>query len=98
MAVPAHDQRDFEFATKYKLPILPVIQSDETDSDTLGQATVEKNILINSNEFDGLDFDQAFQAIEKKLKNWTAAIERLTLDLEIGEFQGKDIGVHLFRY
>ena len=66
MAVPAHDQRDFEFATKYKLPILPVIQSDETDSDTLDQATVEKNILINSDEFDGLDFDQAFQAIEKK--------------------------------
>ena len=68
MAVPAHDQRDFEFATKYDLPILPVIQNDDEVGENLIQATLEKNVLINSDEFDGLDFNQAFQAIEKKAK------------------------------
>ncbi len=91
MAVPAHDQRDFEFATKYKLPILPVIQSDETDSDTLDQATVEENILINSNEFDGLDFDQAFQAIEKKA-------EKLDCGHRETNFRLRDWGVSRQRY
>jgi leucyl-tRNA synthetase len=91
MAVPAHDQRDFEFATKYKLPILPVIQNNEENVDGLVQATVEKNVLINSGEFDGLDFDQAFQAIEKKAK-----------DLDCGyretNFRLRDWGVSRQRY
>ena len=65
MAVPAHDQRDFEFATKYKLPILPVIKNSH-DEVKIQEATIEKNILINSGEFDGLNFDDAFHAIEKK--------------------------------
>ena len=65
MAVPAHDQRDFEFATKYKLPILPVIKNSH-DEVKIQEATIEKNVLINSGEFDGLNFDDAFQAIEKK--------------------------------
>ncbi len=65
MAVPAHDQRDFEFATKYKLPILPVIKNSH-DEVKIQEATIEKNVLINSGEFDGLNFDKAFQAIEKK--------------------------------
>ena len=65
MAVPAHDQRDFEFATKYKLPILPVIKNSH-DEVKNQEATIEKNILINSGEFDGLNFDDAFHAIEKK--------------------------------
>ena len=65
MGVPAHDQRDFEFATKYKLPILPVIKNSH-DEVKIQEATIEKNILINSGEFDGLNFDDAFQAIEKK--------------------------------
>ena len=91
MAVPAHDQRDFEFARKYKLPILPVIQTDETDSDTLDQASVEKNILINSDEFDGLDFDQAFQAIEKKA-------EELDCGYRETNFRLRDWGVSRQRY
>ena len=91
MAVPAHDQRDFEFARKYKLPILPVIQTDETDSDTLDQASVEKNILINSDEFDGLDFDQAFQAIEKKA-------EELDCGHRETNFRLRDWGVSRQRY
>ena len=67
MAVPAHDQRDFEFATKYNLPILRVIQIDR-DAEDPEEAISEKNVLINSGEFDGLSFDGAFLAIEEKAK------------------------------
>ena len=67
MAVPAHDQRDFEFATKYNLPILRVIQNDR-DAEDPKEAISEKNVLINSGEFDGLSFDEAFLAIEEKAK------------------------------
>ena len=67
MAVPAHDQRDFEFATKYNLPILRVIQND-SDAENPEEAISEKNVLINSGEFDGLSFDGAFLAIEEKAK------------------------------
>jgi leucyl-tRNA synthetase len=65
MAVPAHDQRDFEFAQKYQLPIQQVIAADDID---LSQAAAtEKGPLINSGEFDGLNFDEAFTAIADKL-------------------------------
>ena len=67
MAVPAHDQRDFEFATKYNLPILRVIQNDR-DAEDPEEAISEKNVLINSGEFDGLSFDEAFLAIEDKAR------------------------------
>jgi len=65
MAVPAHDQRDFEFAQRYQLPIQQVIAADDID---LSQAAAtEKGPLINSGEFDGLNFDEAFSAIADKL-------------------------------
>ena len=68
MAVPAHDQRDWEFAQKYGLPIKQVIApaSDEA-CDLSAAAYTEKGRLINSGEFDGLDFSEAFTAIEAKL-------------------------------
>jgi leucyl-tRNA synthetase len=68
MAVPAHDQRDWEFAQKYGLPIKQVIApaSDEA-CDLSAAAYTEKGRLINSGEFDGLDFNEAFTAIEAKL-------------------------------
>lgn len=65
MSVPGHDQRDWEFATKYKLPILQVI--DGQDADISESAYTSKGLLINSGEFDGLDFNQAFDAIADKL-------------------------------
>lgn len=70
MAVPGHDQRDYEFARKYGLPIHQVIRpaTDEQVCDLSEQAYVEKGILINSGKFDGLDFQQAFEAIESELK------------------------------
>jgi len=57
MGVPAHDQRDFEFATKYNLPIVPVIKpkDDEIDIENLDRAFEAEGIMINSGPFDGLD-------------------------------------------
>ena len=66
MSVPGHDQRDYEFATKYSLDITQVIAGQEED-DIAKAAIIEKGVLINSGEFDGLDFDAAFTAISDKL-------------------------------
>ncbi|MGH1448919.1 MAG: leucine--tRNA ligase [Pseudomonadaceae bacterium] len=65
MAVPAHDERDFHFATQYGLPIKPVVRTsagDETPA-PWQDAYGEKGELINSEEFDGLDFSSALVAI-----------------------------------
>jgi leucyl-tRNA synthetase len=62
MAVPAHDQRDFEFAQKYGLEINQVIATPE-DFDISKEAFTEKGKLINSGEFDGLNFNKAFKSI-----------------------------------
>ncbi|MGB5853823.1 MAG: leucine--tRNA ligase [Oceanisphaera sp.] len=73
MSVPAHDQRDYEFATQYGLEITPVIKpADGSELDISTEAYTEQGILFNSGEFDGLDFKAAFNAIadtltEKKL-------------------------------
>ena len=65
MAVPGHDQRDWEFAKKYGLEIKQVIKPASPNSfcDLKEAAYVEKGILINSGEFDGHDFESAFEAI-----------------------------------
>ena len=69
MAVPAHDQRDYEFALKYNLPISQVIapQNGET-IDLTKAAFTEKGVLVNSGEYDGLDFNAAFDAIASTLE------------------------------
>ena len=68
MAVPAHDQRDFEFAKKYNLAIEQVIApSDGADGDVDEAAYLEKGTLVNSGEFTGLDYEAAFNAIAAKL-------------------------------
>ncbi len=71
MAVPGHDQRDWEFATQYGLPIEQVIEpdSDEHSCDIKQQAFTEKGRLLNSGEFTGLTSEQAFGAIAEKLEN-----------------------------
>ena len=66
MSVPGHDQRDWEFATKYGLEIKQVITATN-DQDIGSAAILDKNTLINSGEFDGLGFDDAFKAIADKL-------------------------------
>ncbi|MCK7631286.1 leucine--tRNA ligase [Shewanella sp. JNE10-2] len=67
MSVPGHDQRDFEFAKKYGLAIEAVIKPVDGEVDISEAAYTEKGILFNSGEFDGLDFDAAFNAIANKL-------------------------------
>ena len=69
MSVPGHDQRDWEFATKYGLNIKQVIDTtSETPVNLAEEAFVEKGKLVNSGEFDGLEFQQAFEAIVAKLE------------------------------
>jgi leucyl-tRNA synthetase len=66
MAVPAHDQRDYEFARRYGLRIHQVIQpADGSLASIDDEAYVERGTLINSGQFDGLDFDEAFDAFAK---------------------------------
>ncbi|WP_199609350.1 leucine--tRNA ligase [Flocculibacter collagenilyticus] len=73
MAVPGHDQRDWEFAHKYGLTIKQVITpsngADESECDLSQAAYTEKGVLINSDQFDGLSFDDAFKAIAEHLTN-----------------------------
>ncbi len=66
MAVPAHDERDFEFATKYHLPIERVIKSTDGSPDDLPY--VEYGTLINSEQFDGLTTEQGKEGILSRLK------------------------------
>lgn len=69
MAVPGHDQRDWEFATKYGIPIEAVIADENGQAPDLSQgAYTEYGTLINSGEFDGLDFQAAFDAIATRLE------------------------------
>lgn len=64
MSVPAHDQRDFEFAQKYQLPIKQVIKPvNQQDIDLTKAAFTDKGELINSKQFDGLKEQEAFDAI-----------------------------------
>ena len=68
MAVPGHDQRDWEFARQYGLPIVQVVAPAGTGSCDLDrEAFVDKGVLVNSPGFDGLDFDAAFDAIANAL-------------------------------
>ena len=91
MSVPAHDQRDYEFAKKYNIPIIDVISDISGYVDTSNEAYVEKGVLINSGEFTGLDFDEAFQAISKKLSNISMGEEKTNYRL-------RDWGVSRQRY
>ncbi len=68
MSVPAHDQRDYEFANKYGITIKQVIFSvDDDNSDVSEKAFTDKGVLKNSAEFDGLTSADAFTAIAEKL-------------------------------
>lgn len=70
MAVPAHDERDFEFASKYGLPVKQVIApKDGSAVDLTKAAYTEHGVTVNSGEFDGLEFKQAWEAIASKLES-----------------------------
>lgn len=92
MAVPAHDQRDFEFAQKYSLPIKQVIAPLANEEiDLTKQAFVEHGKLVNSAEFDGKDFDGAFNGIADKL-------EKLGVGKRQVNYRLRDWGVSRQRY
>jgi leucyl-tRNA synthetase len=70
MAVPAHDQRDFEFAKKYEIPIKIVIQPQgkSLDSKTMSEAYIEDGVQVNSGPFNGLKNRDAMEAIAAHLQ------------------------------
>lgn len=68
MAVPAHDERDFAFAQKFKIPVIQVIQNpDQPNNNPLKEAYTEDGVLINSGKYDGLSTDQAKDKISQDL-------------------------------
>jgi leucyl-tRNA synthetase len=92
MSVPAHDQRDYEFAKKYGIAIKEVIASaDGADDSVAEKAFTNKGVLKNSGEFDGFNFYQAFDAIAAKL----AAIGKGERKIN---FRLRDWGVSRQRY
>ncbi|MBT7375404.1 MAG: leucine--tRNA ligase [Porticoccaceae bacterium] len=92
MAVPGHDQRDYEFAKKYQLDIKQVIATcgDEV-CDLTAEAFVSKGVLMNSGEYDGLDFEAAFDAI-------AAALEAKNHGSVTTNYRLRDWGVSRQRY
>ncbi len=90
MAVPAHDERDFEFAQKYGLPIKQVIEAP-ADFDLATTAYTERGTLINSGDLTGLDFDGAFAKLEEILTPKKQAEARV-------QFRLRDWGVSRQRY
>ncbi len=94
MSVPAHDQRDWEFAVKYGLPIKQVIvpspgSGDECDLDIA--AFVKHGVCINSGEFDDLDFSAAFDAVADALQERNLGTRQVNYRL-------RDWGVSRQRY
>jgi leucyl-tRNA synthetase len=92
MAVPAHDERDFHFAKKYKLEIEQVIEPIDSKTINIYEAAyTEHGRLINSGEFNGLEFQSAFDAIVKKLTS-------LNKGKKTTQFRLRDWGISRQRY
>lgn len=96
MGVPAHDARDFEFAKQYNLSIKQVIKNpDSIGNDNILDAPYleknDKNILINSGNYNGLNFDQAFDAI-------LADLEKDNLGSQQVNYRLRDWGISRQRY
>ncbi len=91
MSVPAHDERDFEFAIKYDLPIVQVIHPEDKTLAVVLPFVSEEGVLVNSGEFDGLSCTQA-----------QAKMQELAVAQRFGEpkvtFRLKDWGVSRQRY
>ena len=92
MAVPAHDERDWEFARKYSLPMKTVVCDEEgKPAVTADNAYTERGVLTGSAEFDGCDFDEAFEGIAARLE--AAGMGQITT-----QFRLRDWGVSRQRY
>ncbi len=92
MAVPAHDERDWEFARKYSLPMKTVVCDEEgKPAVTSDNAYTERGVLTGSAEFDGCDFDEAFEGIAARLE--AEGMGQITT-----QFRLRDWGVSRQRY
>lgn len=93
MAVPAHDERDFEFARKYNLEILPVVIPDGVDlnPETMQEASTVPGTLINSGEFTGMDSISSQAAIVAYAKENKLGGQHITYRL-------RDWGISRQRY
>ncbi|MCL5801390.1 MAG: leucine--tRNA ligase, partial [Gammaproteobacteria bacterium] len=96
MAVPAHDERDFEFAAKYGLPVKAVIRPCTTPAEGPSPLTshlpfTDYGILFNSGEFDGLDFEQAFDKMAVVLQTKKLGGPKI-------QFRLRDWGISRQRY
>lgn len=92
MAVPAHDERDFHFAKKYSLNIEQVIEPIHSEEINLAQeAFTNHGRLINSGEFNGLEFQEAFDAIVDKLTS-------IKKGKKTTQFRLRDWGISRQRY
>ncbi len=69
MGVPAHDQRDFEFAKKYNLEIRQVIGTEQAGDDIARRAYTDYGVLVNSGSYSGLEYKIAVQKITDDLEN-----------------------------
>lgn len=91
MAVPAHDQRDYEFASKYEIDIKPVVRPNDGELDISQAAFSAPGVLINSGEFDGQTSDQA-------KVNVTQWLEENNLGKQQINYRLRDWGVSRQRY
>ena len=92
MAVPAHDERDWEFARKYALPMKTVVcDAEGQPAETAESAYTEHGVLTGSAEFDGCNFDEAFEGIAARLE--AAGMGQTTT-----QFRLRDWGVSRQRY
>jgi leucyl-tRNA synthetase len=73
MAVPAHDQRDFEFAKKYNIPIRVVIKGEDSpgNADELTESYTGDGVMINSAQFDGLTAEEGIKQVTKFMEEWS---------------------------
>ena len=93
MAVPAHDQRDFDFAKKYGLDIIVVVSpaKEKLESNTMTEAYVGEGVMVNSGQFDGLENKEAM----KKIADYLA---ENNLGGETISFRIRDWGISRQRY
>ena len=98
MCVPAHDDRDFAFATKFNIPIIQVIAKDGKEIENMTEAYTEAvGTMINSGEWNGMESSVLKKKLLTLLKKKDSVELQLTINYVTGYSQDRDIGVNLFQ-
>ena len=97
MLVPAHDSRDYEFATKFGFDVVRVISKDGKDTE-LTEPFLGKGQLLNSGQFNGLDNEEAKKAITEYLISIDKGGFKTNYKVKTGFFPDKDIGENQFHW